>query len=68
LRNGSNKALDVTVTANNATTGHQSVAHVALAPFHTEQLSASQFEVEPGDHLTLHSPPFADREFDPPNH
>jgi hypothetical protein len=64
LRNSSPRSLDVSVTANNPTTGHQATAQVRLAPFQRLSLADTGFRVEPGDVLTLRSPPFRDREID----
>jgi hypothetical protein len=61
LRNGSARALDLTVTASNQETGHHASTQVTLAPFQRLNIDGDEFVVEHGDVLTLHSPPFHDR-------
>jgi hypothetical protein len=64
LRNSSSRPLDVSVTASNPHTGHEASAQVNLPPFSDVPIDVAQFLVEKGDLLTLHGPPFADREID----
>jgi hypothetical protein len=64
LRNSSSRPLDVSVTASNPHTGHEASAQVSLPPFSDVPIDVAQFLVEKGDLLTLHGPPFADREID----
>jgi hypothetical protein len=64
LRNGSARPLDLTITASNQATGHQASAQVTLAPFQRMSIDGNEFVVEHGDLLTLHSPPFHDREIE----
>jgi hypothetical protein len=64
LRNSSSRPLDVSVTASNPHTGHKASAQVSLPPFSDVPIDVAQFLVEKGDLLTLHGPPFADREID----
>jgi hypothetical protein len=62
LRNGSARALDLTVTASNQETGHHASTQLTLAPFQRMNIDGDELVVEHGDVLTLHSPPFRDRE------
>ena len=64
LRNSSARLLEVSITASNTRTGHQAMAQLTLSPFQRVSLADSGVRVEPGDVLTLHSPPFRDREID----
>jgi hypothetical protein len=64
LRNSSARPLDVSVTASNPHTGHEASAQVNLPPFSDVPIDAAQFLVQKGDLLTLHGPPFADRQID----
>jgi hypothetical protein len=64
LRNGSARALDLTVTASNQQTGHHASTQLTLAPFQRMNIEGDEFVVEQGDVLTLHSPPFHDREIE----
>lgn len=64
LRNPSARAMDVSITASNPTTGHQASAEATLAPFAEVAIDEAGFSVQKGDVLTLHSPPFADRQVD----
>jgi hypothetical protein len=64
LRNSSARPLDVSVTVSNPQTGHQASAQVNLPPFADVPIEAAQLLVQKGDVLTLHGPPFGDREVD----
>ena len=64
LRNGSARALDLTVTASNQQTGHHASTQLTLAPFQRLNIEGDELVVEQGDVLTLHSPPFHDREIE----
>ena len=64
LRNGSARALDLTVTASNQQTGHHASTQLTLAPFQRLNIEDDELVVEQGDVLTLHSPPFHDREIE----
>jgi hypothetical protein len=64
LRNPSSRPMDVSITASNPTTGHQASAEATLAPFADVVIDEARLVVQKGDVLTLHSPPFADRQVD----
>jgi hypothetical protein len=64
LRNPSARPMDVSITASNPTTGHQASAEASLAPFADVVIDEARLIVQKGDVLTLHSPPFADRQVD----
>jgi hypothetical protein len=64
LRNPSARPMEVSLTASNSTTGHQASVEATLAPFADVIIDEARLVVEKGDVLTLHSPPFADREVD----
>jgi hypothetical protein len=64
LRNVSDETLDITVMASNPATGHQASVQVTLDRFRSVKLDQLGLVIEQGDHLTLHSPPYLDREVD----
>jgi hypothetical protein len=67
VRNASSRTMDVTITASNRSTGHQASAQVALSSFQRVDLDATEFAVERGDMITVHGPPFRDREIETPD-
>ena len=64
LRNSSARPLDVSVTITNSQSGHAATAQVSLPPFTDVPIDPAQLVVQKGDLLTLHGPPFADRQVD----
>jgi hypothetical protein len=62
LRNASARSLEISVTASSSRGGPRASAQVTLAPFEEKSLSEEDLLVKPGELLTLHSPPFRDRE------
>jgi hypothetical protein len=64
LRNSSARPLDVSVTISNSQTGHQASATAHLPPFAKVPIDEAELLVQKGDLVTLHGPPFADRQVD----
>lgn len=62
LMNPSPKTLEVSVTALNTATGNQSFARVVIAHGERKNLSQLGFVAQHGDQITLHSPPYRDRQ------
>jgi len=62
LTNLSARALKVDVTAANAATGKQAFLQLVLAAHEHKDLSGAGLEIEKGDQVTVHGPPYRDRE------
>jgi hypothetical protein len=62
LMSSSPETLNVSVTASNPASGTQSSVQTTISRGQTVHLSDFGLVVQPGDRITVHSPPYADRE------
>jgi hypothetical protein len=60
LSNDSDGPLDVVITAISSTTQAQNSIEVTVPPRDQKNLAKEGFVIEPGDRVTLHSPPHPD--------
>jgi len=63
LINVSSNTLEVSVIATDVPTGTQTVGDVTIAPWGRANLSDLGLSLQPGEQITLRSPPYQDQSF-----